>query len=410
MCNTLETILLWGTFRFVLQASPYLSLTGTLSNSFKLASNYTTFFEKLLRTLHQLATEFPPYEELTNGCSSIQRRIDDINPAILKGIGSLYASLFCFLRCVLQVFRKEDRTPKRIFGVAASISWEPFDHWFGDLLQGIEINCQPVKAQIEVYICHGIKGICKTDSKLLDSQRDMEHMVKKMVEREFDAAQHFHYNTRASTIMRLRQWIHPPEFTLEFESAQANCEEGTAEWLFSDSTFSAWKNRDFLNDLSAPEDMVLWVHGNPGSGKTILAASTVQELRSNPDDNACYFFFRANGPKYKKSEHAYQSILAQTLQFYCHDTSVLDKFTFILKEDSSGQSKISVQEALDLLKLLALEGYIQYILLDAIDECTDWNRLLHPSSGLPAFLYQTPAKLILFSRPHIEASLFQGAR
>lgn len=168
------------------------------------------------------------------------------------------------------------------------------------------------------------------------------------------------------------------------------------------------------------KDMVLWVHGrvglsthlqapwlnpltgNPGSGKTVLAASTLEELRSDPDANVCYFFFRANDTDYERPEHAYRSILAQTLQFHRHDPRILDKFTFVLEEQSSGQSEVSAREALDLIKLCAADGFIQYILLDGLDECVDCLKLARLSSGLPAALCESPTKLILFGRPHLE--------
>ncbi|KAF2177896.1 hypothetical protein K469DRAFT_350551 [Zopfia rhizophila CBS 207.26] len=105
----------WGAFRFVLQ----------------LASNYTSFFEKLLRTLHRLAVEFPTYKLLAK--HQDEAPTEPMSAAIYHGISALYASLLRFLHHVVRVFRKKDGTPKRTLRVAASISWKPFDLWFGDL-------------------------------------------------------------------------------------------------------------------------------------------------------------------------------------------------------------------------------------------------------------------------------------
>ncbi|KAF2177895.1 hypothetical protein K469DRAFT_696285 [Zopfia rhizophila CBS 207.26] len=268
-----------------------------------------------------------------------------------------------------------------------------------------------VAAQIQVFLCVSVGSIRGTDfekvlaneRELKNNQKKLQDVVQKMTEKEKENAQKVHIESRASTVARLRQWIHPPEFALEFENALATREEGTAEWLFSDPTFVAWKSRNATGGPRWSKDMVLWIHGNPGSGKTILAASTVQELRHDLDENICYFFFRANDPDYEKSEDAYRSILAQTLQFHHNDPCLLDKFAFMLEEQSCGQSKVSAREALDMIKLCATDGYIQCILLDGVDECTDWHKLVNASSGLPAALFASATKLLLYGRPHLGA-------
>ena len=335
-----------------------------------------------------------------------------MSAAIYHDISALYASLLRFLRYVVRVFRKKDGTPKRMPRVAASISWKPFDRWFGDLLEDIEMHRKVVDAQIQVFVCVNVGRIRDTkidneellanEKKLETNQRKLQDVVNRMLEKENEKVQKAHPDSRASTMARLRQWIHPPEFALEFENSLEMREEGTSEWIFSNSTFAEWNSRNAEGSLEWSKDMVLWVHGNPGSGKTILAASTVQELQRDPDKNICYFFFRANNPDCEKSGSAYRSILAQTLQFHHNDPCLLDKYTFMLEEKSCGQSKISAQEALDIIKLCSSNGYIQCVLLDGLDECTDRNKLMHASFGLLAALCESPAKLILFGRPHLQ--------
>ncbi|KAJ4295630.1 hypothetical protein N0V90_007643 [Kalmusia sp. IMI 367209] len=383
----------WGAFRLVL----------------RLASNYASFFDKLLRTLNRLASEFPPYHLVAEHREKLEKA--PTSAGIWHSISALYASLLRFLYQVVRVFRKKDGTAKRTTMVAASISWKPFDRWFGDLLEDMEMHRKVVAAQIQVFLCVRMGNIGETEFKeasangkeLREYLKNLQDVVQKMLEKEKENAQRTQHESRASIVARLRQWIHPPEFALELENAQYMREKGTTEWLFDNPTFAQWNNKNAEGGVHWPKDMVLWVHGNPGSGKTILAASTVEKLQRESDKNTCYFFFRANDPDYEKFENAYRSILAQTLKTHHHDLGLLDKLAFLLEEQSCGQSKISAQEALDMIKLCASDGYIQNILLDGLDECIDRGRLMHLSSGLPAALCESSCKLILFGRPHLRA-------
>ncbi|PVI01629.1 hypothetical protein DM02DRAFT_704711 [Periconia macrospinosa] len=241
----------------------------------------------------------------------------------------------------------------------------------------------------------------ESKAELKANQNKLHDAIKNIAELEHRNAQRFQKDRKASTVTRLLQWIHPPEFALKYEITLIKREEGTADWVFSNSNFVKWYSSNTIYHHEWLQEMVLWLYGNPGSGKTILAASTVQELRDVPDDNVCYFFFQANDPDYEKPEDAYRSILAQTLQFHRNNETVLDNFAFILQEQSSGPSRISTQEALDLIKLFAVEGYLQYIVLDGVDECPEWVRLASTSSGLPATLRGTSTKLLLLGRPHL---------
>lgn len=140
--------------------------------------------------------------------------------------------------------------------------------------------------------------------------------------------------------------------------------------------------------------------GNLGCGKTVLAASTVEDFReAERRDNTCYFFFRADTSESNSCVQAYKSILAQTLQQHRSDWILLNKFIFAMDEASSGQKQATRQELIDLLRSCAQAGFIQQIILDGIDESCDHAILIKDMSSL---LSATPVKTLLFSRPNID--------
>lgn len=76
--------------------------------------------------------------------------------------------------------------------------------------------------------------------------------------------------------------------------------------------------------------------GNLGCGKTILAASTIEELRKPlPKQNASYFFFRAKVSELNTPGQAYRDILASTLKHHCNDGAVLNRFVFVVNDQAS---------------------------------------------------------------------------
>jgi hypothetical protein len=143
----------------------------------------------------------------------------------------------------------------------------------------------------------------------------------------------------------------------------------------------------------------LQVAGNPGSGKTILAAAAIDELKivTLPPALVCYFFFQAESSLTDTITAAYRSILAQILQHYRNDEDVLDKFSFALNESSTGQLISTKEELVELLEVCGSSRDIT-IVLDGIDECLHYEELIR---DLGKMFKTSTTKLLLFSRPHV---------
>lgn len=71
--------------------------------------------------------------------------------------------------------------------------------------------------------------------------------------------------------------------------------EGSCEWIDERDDFQDWRDsaNDFLDEKAkslAKNPSVIWVHANPGTGKTVLAAHVVSELQEFQAECAYYFF------------------------------------------------------------------------------------------------------------------------
>lgn len=76
--------------------------------------------------------------------------------------------------------------------------------------------------------------------------------------------------------------------------------EGTCQWLDDRDDFQEW--RDGANDHLVGQSSeaqnrnpsIIWVHANPGTGKTVLAAHVVSELQEFQVQCAHYYFHIGN--------------------------------------------------------------------------------------------------------------------
>ncbi|KAL4938541.1 hypothetical protein BDV06DRAFT_200740 [Aspergillus oleicola] len=80
-CDPIHAASVWGSLRVVIQ----------------LASNFSTFFEKLMKCLDQLASAFPVYERM-------EKLFESRPPGLQASLKHLYTDLFRFLSEILRVF------------------------------------------------------------------------------------------------------------------------------------------------------------------------------------------------------------------------------------------------------------------------------------------------------------------
>lgn len=90
------------------------------------------------------------------------------------------------------------------------------------------------------------------------------------------------------TLSAIRAWLQPTAYDVaggEYHKHLASHAPGTGAWLTASDTYQEWLHGD--------EHGLLWIRGIPGSGKSVVAASLVDELaRANPGCPVLFFFSR----------------------------------------------------------------------------------------------------------------------
>ncbi|KAF7971657.1 hypothetical protein HWV62_20620 [Athelia sp. TMB] len=161
------------------------------------------------------------------------------------------------------------------------------------------------------------------------------------------------------------KWLAAPDSSANFNAAQEKHHKNTGVWFLESEQFIRWK----VTPSSA-----LWINGTPGSGKTVLCSTAIKSIREGcaPGSAQAYFFFDSRSAETDQSLHhnMLRSLIKQlSRQSGCMPAALMTMY-------GHGDEKPSLAFLqLTLSKLIAVFEHT-YIVIDALDECTDRGKLL----------------------------------
>ncbi|KAI1320331.1 hypothetical protein F5Y16DRAFT_405634 [Xylariaceae sp. FL0255] len=398
---------------------------GSLRLILQLASHFTTFFEKLCQTIESLTARLPRYEELYN---SLKAHNGQINQRLKESMQSLYVTLFEFFEAVSRVFSNKHGKVKRTPQVVADLLWKPFDMRFQVILKKIDFHRGIVKEEFQTAhqeaISMELKAMAQT------TETGMTTLAKKLEESLAQITRSFDNQARGLFLASVYQWISAPDYSSLLERAHQERTEGTTEWLLSDGVFKSWRESEDDRHLqtvpASPTDVdlrgLLWISGNPGCGKTVLASSIISELgqwstqRDGYPATICHYFFTRTVSGYDTMSGAIRAIAAQVFAHFHQSSNIHDMFSLATYKDTALQSgmannrfslatdsmavnpKASIEQLTDVLSQCLTQLPNIYFIFDGFDECTDNDALL---KKLRYWCMTSPLKVILLSRPDV---------
>ncbi|CAI6335391.1 unnamed protein product [Periconia digitata] len=384
----------WGAFRLVLQ----------------LASNFSTFFEKLTKLIEKLTTRLPHYTEYYE--SVILTPKYRVSHRLSDSLMRFYVDILDFFQAVGGVFTKPCGKLKRTPVVIAELMWCPFETRFQDILERMNHHQSVLKDELQLAFMQTMQHKMDSEQKEAERARLESDLERKRAE---DARLEAHRNIKLTNDIKelfsehaqrafraqVVTWLAPPHFKQNFENALEAREEGTAEWLFEDPKYRRWDSMSASRSDSL-SDCMLWIQGNPGWGKSVMAASTVEELESKQASNGtepviCYYFFNEEDTAAASfaRTRVYRAIASQIFQ-RCHGMEEIHNI-YALANDGSN-SVASEHELRDILSMIIPLLSEFYLVLDGLDEMCDVDKFLADLRGL---CRASSAKLVMFSRPHV---------
>ncbi|PQE07968.1 zinc finger protein [Rutstroemia sp. NJR-2017a WRK4] len=161
-------------------------------------------------------------------------------------------------------------------------------------------------------------------------------------------------------------WLKPADMENEqyyLKEIRNRCSLGAIPggWLLDHMTFKEWFDPQFT---ALPT--LLWLHGHPGVGKSVLASLVIEEAQNlSPKPIVLFFYFKQGNDDRDTFVSMARTLLAQLLQ---QDTGILDyMYNSCCK---SGEPFLNSRSLIEELLLFALSNCDSaYIILDGLDEC-----------------------------------------
>ncbi len=141
---------------------------------------------------------------------------------------------------------------------------------------------------------------------------------------------------------------------------------GTGNWFLNSTKFTRWKT-----DL----DSFLWLYGKPGSGKSILASSIIENVmnHSKPGMAVAFFYFDFADSEKQHHEKMIRSLITQLSTQNPHVSQALNS---LFSSCSNGNIQPSLKSLLSLLREIIEQFQETFIIIDALDECMTRDKLL----------------------------------
>ncbi|KAH9477080.1 Vegetative incompatibility protein HET-E-1 [Psilocybe cubensis] len=166
---------------------------------------------------------------------------------------------------------------------------------------------------------------------------------------------------------KIYKWLWPSERPIDisqnYNEAHGKRQSGTCLWFYEDERFSRWLERPGF----------IWVHGQAGSGKTILISSIIDRLpEPNLSTGVGYFLFDARDGQMDSQQHMkfIRSLLYQ-LSDARHGGIPQDVVNLYHK---CGAAQPLDDQLEDLLRRILARFERVFVVIDALDECADRHR------------------------------------
>ncbi|KAF2728034.1 hypothetical protein EJ04DRAFT_569878 [Polyplosphaeria fusca] len=216
----------------------------------------------------------------------------------------------------------------------------------------------------------------------------------------------FYYAAASSTLQpltdvklcKIRQWLSAPDPSTNYQKALKLRQADTGLWFLESDAYTRWKKI-----ATSP----LWLHGIPGCGKTVLSSTVLQNVlqhcQDDPGKVVAYFFFDFNDAQKQDAEMMIRSLVCQLSQQCIKIPASLDT---LFSSSESGQRQPSAHTLIEALRSMVQELPTIYIVLDALDECTQRDELMELLEAMAGWQLQNLHLLVTSRRERdIEMSL-----
>ncbi|KAJ3875512.1 ectomycorrhiza-induced ankyrin-domain/NACHT-domain-containing protein [Lentinula edodes] len=158
------------------------------------------------------------------------------------------------------------------------------------------------------------------------------------------------------------KWLNAPDCSANYVTAEDKKLQGTGKWIFDLDEYKKWKS----------EPGVLWIQGPAGSGKTILTTTILQDVQQVHQNAVWYHYFDTRDNTGLKT--TYRGFLLSLIKQLGLGNKEVNPALYALYE-SHKFTGITTKELQKLLETMIEERNAGYIVVDALDECKEADKV-----------------------------------
>ncbi|MCJ1247069.1 hypothetical protein MMC30_004280 [Trapelia coarctata] len=162
----------------------------------------------------------------------------------------------------------------------------------------------------------------------------------------------------------IMQWLSPTDFPAQQHDIISRRQKDTGQWFLDSPVFKGWLQG---------ADKILFCPGIPGAGKTMMAAIAIDHLGrlAQADVGLAYVFCNY---KSQANQGLYDLLSALLKQLVQSRTDIAAPVTRLYDHHFKQKSRPSLDEISTALSTICLSHARVYVVVDALDECTDQDR------------------------------------
>lgn len=183
---------------------------------------------------------------------------------------------------------------------------------------------------------------------------------------------------------KLRQILHklsPVDYHQTHRRLRSECHQGTTQWIFDHNSYKSWRE--------STESTSIHCNGIPGSGKTILASSIIDNLTADPVDPShlvCFYYFDYADHQTLDPAIMLGTFIRQVLERSHHAEGLRE---WLLNQWANRNSSPLAQELLPVI-LDTFQHFEQVtIVIDALDELSPHDQ--HECGSIISAFLSLPA-------------------
>ncbi|KAI0289897.1 hypothetical protein B0F90DRAFT_1929529 [Multifurca ochricompacta] len=263
----------------------------------------------------------------------------------------------------------------------------------GAVLQRLDRLTQEEARTTAAQTLEVVYGLVKNMKVVMDDGKASTDEVHQTLVVMQQVANEMNKSRREQLQETFRRWLSPPDPSKNHNIARKSHHVGTASWFIDGNTFPEWRATGSL----------LWVHGKPGSGKSVLCSALVHEItrmREAGLASLAYYYFDFRDTAKQDTRGFLTSLLTQLSAQSDSCSHILSRLYSIHDAGSKQPSDDSLAECLDDMLTLSGQGPI-YIVADALDECPRGTGTPSPRESV----LEIVKGLVKLGYPHVHISV-----